>query len=268
MARLNLENSDPEKDFNDKLKSIIQADTGADDQAETENDVAADADDDDEEGLHEIDVDDEDLEEEVEEPVATAPVRKVTKEQAAIISLKKQIKELKDIVTVKADQERQAVVSKQKESLIQEYVDNGYDEDQAKRLAEKDLKILAIEQKVERNNFKMSNTKLLDKYPQAEAEIDRIMSIMETSKLSAEQVCVALYHTPEVDKRERAKAAVTGQLPKSGSANSISSATRTATAPVETSLSQADRRKKAEFEQWFGTVSNERFLELKEKYPM
>lgn len=281
---LQLENLSPEEEFNRKVQSILKGEDSVEETPDTvEEDSAVETEEavepepeeesedaqiaDVEEEVPDSEPDDGGLEEDDEELFSK---KTLTKEQAAIVRLKKEHKELKK--QLEAQQEKQAanLIQKKTEDGAKKYLDLGYDEETSKHFAENDLLIARTTKKLATLEFKADNAELLKKYPSANTDMDKIMNVMEATGFTAEQVCRAMYPIAEVNPvKARATAAVTGKLSgNETSGNAVSRAMLSEKEVKTSALTAADRTKKKQFEAnfGFGTISDERFLELKEQY--
>lgn len=280
---LQLENLSPEEDFKRKVQSMLSGEDsveetpGTVDETEPNEEVEEEAETEElPAGVQTLDIEEEESEPETdigeldEDDEELFAKKTLTKEQSAIIRLKKEQKELKK--QLEAQQEKQAMnlSQKNKEDNVKKYLALGYDEETSKHFAENDLMIARTTKKLATLEFKADNAELLKKYPGANADMDKIMDVMESTGFTAEQVCRAMYPIAEVNPvKARATAAVTGKLAGAEpTGNAVSRAMMSEKETKTSTLSAADRTKKKEFERnfGFGTLSDERFKELKDQY--
>jgi hypothetical protein len=257
LDKINNTEIDPEVEFNARLKKLMDADKGI--TLEDEADAPET-----EQGLKAVDVS-EDVEEEEEIDDDHKSAGKLNKDQAAIVALRRKLKEKEEELRLEKSQKAINEEANQKKDLLKYYEQQGYSDEEAKRMAESDLTLRELKQRVAVTEFKAENAELFTQYPDARTQIDRILQVMTQTGFTAEQVCRAMFYNSN-PAQERAEAAVTGKLNSKPADNTVSSATRSGITPQSASLSQTDRKTKAEFEAHYGAISNERFLELKEKY--
>ena len=120
--------------------------------------------------------------------------------------------------------------------------------------------------------FREEHFDVLAQYPEAKADIAEIMEIANRphSRITVEQICKAMYGDPK-GYSERARAAVTGRLPRRDEDDVVSRAAMSASPVRQTKLTSTDMQKKQQLEQDIlggKKVSNKRYLELKEKYQL
>lgn len=246
----------------DALKAEQTTDENEMDSAELETDVS----------LGEVEAEGEstDVGEEdgsVDESAGTKSI-KPSKEQSAIVKLKRELKEYKDKLA-QAEEARTAQQSETtKEKIAKSYKDRGYDDESAMLMAERDYKLEAMEHKFAKFEFQSTNADVLAKYPQASANIDKIMKNAKATGMTAEQICRGMFgQESESPERKRAVDAVTGQLESNAASGAVAGATRTEGTAKGVSLNANDMRNKAELEARLGkTLTNERFKELAERY--
>lgn len=190
-----------------------------------------------------------------------------SKEQRAIIALKKELKETREQIQALMANPVEKDSTEQKARLIKKYVSQGYDEDFARATAEQELKMAAIERRIARFEFQSANADLFNKYPQLKNNLDAVMRNVQNTGMSADRICLAMFGAPQQGNpdKARAQAAVVGALAEK-SATNITSVYSDDVATKSVSLSALDRKKKQEFEELFGNVSNEEFLELKKMH--
>jgi len=208
---------------------------------------------------------------EIDDAESSNPVNHHTtvtsKEQRAIIALKKELKETKEQMQALMAGANDRSVSEQKNKLVQKYIGQGYDEDFARTTAEQELKMAAIEKRIARFEFQTANASLFAKYPQLNQNLDLVMRNVQNTGMTADRICLAMFGAPQEANPEktRAQAAAVGALAEQSN-TTITSVYSDDVATKPVALSALDRRKKQEFEELFGAISNERFLELKKQH--
>lgn len=182
-----------------------------DDEAEPETEEPEDGEDadepDGEEGQEEepetAEPDEEEPEEPEQQPKATTK-RKLSPAEKKLVELKRENKRLKEA-------QRQKQETKQAEDLVKSYVDQGYDEDTAKRYAREDMRSSRLEQEIELLRFEKANARVFDIYPDAAENSEDIMRRAKAADMTAEQVCRALYGEAIPAYEQRALKAARGE---------------------------------------------------------
>lgn len=213
-----------------------------DDIDETDDDLGLGLDDDfDDDGFDEDDLDDlehgepedEDTEDEGDEDQDDAEDEDVKPEPKKASKGKKKLSpaEIKLIALKKENQElrrkmRDTQDKKKAASLAKKYVDEGYDEDTARRYATQDIEQDALKQEVDLLRFERKNASVFAKYPEALDDIEDIMQKAQAANMTAEQVCTALYGRPTYDQNaiRAAKGESIYQTDNRGSSSAVRSA--------------------------------------------
>lgn len=270
---LDIEMNDPEAEFNAQLKAILEG-AEADDTDDTSDEVLpleedpVESSEESEEQAETGDEVEDDSDEEVIPQKKINP-KKGSKEEAAIIALKRENKRLQEEMRLVQAQKEQDERKKAEEKLKAKYVADGYDESTAQYMVDRDFRLNDMEQRVAISEFKADHALLFDKYPEAKAEAVTVMKNMKATGLTAEQICLAMFHKPENERDVRNKQAAKGQLEsKADNDNRVSRAGRSASVPEEQALSAHDRKMKEMLEKTFGDgekMSVKRYLELKAK---
>ena len=190
----------------------------------------------------EIDSDDE----EAEEPAQVEQPKPKSKEQRKIQALKNEAKRLQ---TEKAELQRKLEEKSQNDNetaLAKKYTDEGYDEREAKSKAKADVRQESIEKQLELLMFEKKNRRILDIYPDADADLDRIMLASKSSGMTVEQVCRGLYgDSKDLESERRMAKAITGTSTGDSKQNTtVSKSLRTAEPPKKSSLTQDQLRAK------------------------
>ena len=190
----------------------------------------------------EIDSDDE----EAEEPTQVEQPKPKSKEQRKIQALKNEAKRLQ---TEKAELQRKLEEKSQNDNetaLAKKYTDEGYDEREAKSKAKADVRQESIEKQLELLMFEKKNRRILDIYPDADADLDRIMLASKSSGMTVEQVCRGLYgDSKDLESERRMAKAITGTSTGDSKQNTtVSKSLRTAEPPKKSSLTQDQLRAK------------------------
>lgn len=174
--------------------------------------------------------------------------KSISKEQLKIINQKK---ELQKVLAEKRELEERLskIDGEQKKSeLIKKYVDEGIDEDVAKKYAEQELRNSQIEEKLEIIDFKETNYELLEKYPQARQDVKTIIRNSKLTGMTPEQICRAMYADTQSYEQRLRKEMVSG-TPKQP--QSIESVARGAVKKESATLSASDRAIKQRLEKMF-----------------
>lgn len=127
--------------------------------------------------------------EDVEEKEVKKPMSKETK---ALIQQKKANKELRDkLVAIEKEKEQQRLETR-KIQLAKQYVEEeGYEDDKALKLAEKDIKSEALEARLDRIEYMSQAEKLVNKYPDVIDELHRLIPLCKQTGWSLEKICRA-----------------------------------------------------------------------------
>lgn len=268
----NLDNDTSKEDFNKRASELLEigdeeeVDVSETDAEELTDDVDTEDTDEneslDEESI-ESDDDDEDESEDLE------PAKKRSKSESAIVALKRKLKEKeKENKRLKEQRNRRSATSR-KEDLIEKYKGQGYDDDTASHMADQEFEILTLKQRADISDFKEEYADLISAYPESKKNIPEILDTMAATGWSAEQVLRGMYYKDSATVSKN-KAAVSGMLDSESDQQATGGAVRSSVVPKEkTSLTQKDRATKVLFEEQFKSkISNERFLELKEKFDL
>lgn len=190
-----------DEDFDDGIEVddegnfIVTEDEPDEDEEDIEEDSEAE----------EEDIEDEEDESEPVKQVESAKAKKkLSPAEVKLVALKKENQELKRKMREK--QER-----KEAESLAEKYVNQGYDEDTAKRYATQDLETSKLKQEIELLRFERENAQVFERYPQAVENTQEIFEKSKASGLTVEQVCRALYTREMPDYEKKALKAARGE---------------------------------------------------------
>lgn len=196
---------------------------------------------------------DSDIEESTEDEsdVVEPQTKTLSKEEKAILALKKELKLAKQLLKEKADESERVASEQRKANVIQSYKDKGYDEETAVLYANNELKMKVLEEKLAVTEFKEENAEVLAKYPEAKSDLKWLMDAVEKTGLSAEQLCRGKYGDSMNKSDRRADDAMRGRIDDSIE-DVASSAIRSANRQVEQSLTESDRRNKAQLEKLSG----------------
>lgn len=115
----------------------------------------------------------------------------------------------------------------EEDALYTKYLDE-YDEKEARRRARDDMKQSSLEKQIEVLTFERKNRKILSQYPDADADLEKIMKASQTSGMTVEQVCRGLYGNVRTEKELRALKALTDDSDDSEVNDSVSRAMRSA----------------------------------------
>ena len=97
-----------------------------------------------------------------------------------------------------------------------------------RRRARNDMKQSNLERQVEALMFEKKNRKVLSQYPEADADLEKIMKASQTSGMTVEQVCRGLYGNVRTEKELRALSALTDDSDDSEVNDSVSRGMRSA----------------------------------------
>ena len=273
LEKQNNSTGDPEESFNDEMRRLMAGASNT----EQDADIEEDEDEDQDEGLEEDDIPQDNESEEDEEPEGSPDDfeddededEEPDKQTKALVYWKKRAKAAEKL----AGTPKQAPVQKQPqkvllESLKADLIKKGYDEDTADFMAQQTVEIQELKQRTAISDFKAENANLLSKYPNARSRIPEILSKMEAAGFSAEQVCVAMFGQVSSPKDARAKASVKDSAEPAVGRKDVSNLTnRTEQRRDKATISQADVKKKQDFENKFGIkMDNKRWLEVKQEY--
>ena len=147
---------------------------------------------------------DEEIESEPEQVKSAKAKKKLSPAEIKLVALKKENQELKRKMREKQEK-------KEADNLVAKYVDQGYDEDTAKRYASQDVETNKIKQEVELLRFERENAKVFERYPQAAEQAEEILEKSKLSGLTVEQVCRAMFTRDMPDYEKRALKAAKGE---------------------------------------------------------
>ena len=174
-----------------------------------------------------VEPDDDDSEPEEEQPKAKDK-KVLTPSERVIVELRREAKKLKQ---EKEEAERKLAERQEskaeEDSLYNKYLDE-YDEKEARRRAKDDMKQSSLEKQIEALTFERMNRKVLSQYPNADADLDKIMKASKTSGMTVGQVCRGLYGVVRTEKESRAIKALTDDSDDSEVNDSVSRGMRTA----------------------------------------
>lgn len=228
------------------------------------------------EGVQSLDVgeeasqsDDIDLDAVDEDDEDSATSSKKSKAEAAIVALKRKLKEKEEENRKLRELKSKALTKNNKEDLVKKYLSQGYDDDTAKHMAQQEYEIIVLKERADVADFKEEYSELISAYPESRKRIPEILNTIAVTGWTAEQVMRAMYYKPN-PMNEKNISAVSGEYQSRSGDNAIGTAERTSSMPNKvSSLSQKDKESKAKFEEIFKSkISNERFLELKQKYDL
>lgn len=259
MAKTNLENVNPKENEPEDVTSMLDDDTGEPGyetglQFDNEGNLIEDGDEDDTQ-----EPEPEEVDEFAEAVTGTKqpdkPKHKLTPAEIAIIETRKANKvlaqRLKDLESKLAEKEQ----AKTAESGIAKYIEQGNDEETAKRLYNDEKRSSVLEERVELLDFREENAEVFAKYPQARANAKDIMRVVKEGRgfITPEQVCAGLYGSGKPDREARAIAAARGESTREVDANgkTLSRQDRGSAATTTGELTAAQRKDKARLERIF-----------------
>jgi hypothetical protein len=232
-----------------------------DDEDDGEEIPVSDDDDEDEDSEDVPDEDDEDEDDE-DEP----PKTKMTKEQRRIVKLRQQLKAERDR---NKQAQQQQTVNADRDALIAEYEENGFDRKVAERWADREIAAQQAQQKVNIMEFAMENSKVLDLYSAPSEDYAKIKNAMAATGMTAAQVCRGLYGEKTMTREQRAELAARGQLKGERTKDSVSGAVRSSDRGAQGKLSARDSYLKEQLERRYldgEKISNDEYLSYKKQY--
>lgn len=179
-----------------------------------------------------------DVIEEDDEPEDKEPVKAVTlsKDQRKIKALKNEAIKLQAEKAELAKKLEEKHNANMEEQLVAQYLEEGHDEREAKKLAKGDVKQSNLEKQLEILMFEKTNRRVLAKYPDSDADLERILKATQASGMTVEQVCRGLYGVEVPAREKRAVAALLDDGDNEQADNTVSKSIRTAAPPVRTKL--------------------------------
>ena len=184
-----------------------------------------------------------------DEPEEEAPPakKKLTPAEKEIVRVKRLLKlaEQEKLEAQRKLAERESNSSKEEE-LFKQYSED-YDETEARRRAKSDMKQSSLEKKLDLLLFKDENRKVIDKYPQAGADLEKIMNAANLSGMTVEQVCRGMYGVERTEKELRALRALTEDAEEQAD-NAVSRSMRTSKTPVKTKLTREQQEIKRDID--------------------
>ena len=254
----------------------LPADMSAVSDEEPEEDITEPEDETDEIEPDEVDEDSEeesdDEPEDEEEVPANKQKKPLPKAEAKLVALKRENQRLQQQLREKELADQKQHEAKQQSDLVTKYQSQGYDEDTATNMAERDIRINRIEDRQAVMDFREENFDVLRKYPLAKTEATKIMANCKATGLSVEQMCLAMYGTAEPASDRRAREAAMGITSESKSAKdfSVSAATRTVgNNQSVTNLTRKDQENKRYLETTFRDgkpMSNKEYIAKKQQF--
>lgn len=219
----------------------------------------------------EVDDDQEEVEEGQEEEEEAPPAKHLPKSEVKIIKQRDTIKSLESENARLRTELQKREESEKTESLTEKYKAQGYDDDVAASMAQKDVRLDRIEARQAILDFKEQNEELLQRYPQARVNVAEIMQKAAAAQMTPEQVCIALYGAESQSDR-RAKDSVRNPAKAKPSDYSVANANRSGQKTVlGTSYSTSDIENKSRLdsmrvEMGLKPLTTEEWLERKKKY--
>lgn len=204
-------------------------------------------------------------EERVEETVDAKPFSKLSPAELKIVNQKKEMQKMKQQMAEMQAKIDEKTSAKEAEELQKKFLDEGWDEATSKTLSATEIRMKVLEQKIEASEFERSNRGILNKYPQAEDNIQTIMKNAKLTGMTVEQICTGLYGTtkqlPDYEQRvlDGAMGKPTREIPDKTSTAKRSSETTAST------LSREDQKYKRTLESMFNggkPLTNEEFNKI------
>lgn len=203
-----------------------------------------------------------DLEAEEEPEVEPEKKPALSKDQRKIKALKAEAIRL---ASEKAELERklnEKANSEKADELVQQYLEEGLSEPEAKRKAKDDIRTSAIESELALYRFERANKDVLSKYNPSDSDLQKIMTASKTGVMTVEQICRGLYGGSQTAKEKRAISSLT----ESGNQQtaSVSGALRSSASPVKSALTEQQRKDKVKMMKQFGIkeMTDKQFLEV------
>lgn len=252
-----------EMDIEDVL--ALETDEGESD------DTDADEGDELEEGQTESEPEESDESEESEETPAEKPKHKNTPEQSKIVKQLRTIKELEAKVASLEAKKAEEQKSATKDQIKANYVKAGYDEDTATEMAETKMELMELRQGQKAVQVALDNAETIAAYPNSKKDMGKIIGIMDKTGFDFEQVCLAMYGkqastTPSFEQAAKQSVLNAGKPAVKSSSDPASRLARSSEPVKGVALTQAERAEKAEIEKYAGTITDERFKELKQSF--
>lgn len=209
--------------------------------------------------------DDTSEEPEAVEPVSVdvaKPTKNLDKKERKIVGLKDKGKSLLS-ENRELKQKLEAYELEKRRAELRSQYGAEHDDVSADILTETAINREQTAKQIETLTFMATNPNVMIKYPDARQEVDRIMALTKSTGATAEQVCEILFGQQEPLEVKRAKASVTGKLPKTPQNYSVNNAGNTTVAKARTALTAEQRDTMKELVQRGFTFESEaEFLKL------
>jgi hypothetical protein len=199
-----------------------------------------------------------------EEPVQKDEPQKKpkTREEKENIALKnKALRASERIAELEKELAETQKAKKVEDELAEQYIEEGHDEKEARKRAKNDIELENMRKQLAVLTFKEQNRLVLAKYPQADADLEKIMRLVKTGDATVEEICRGKYG----NKPEREVRAIKALTDDSGQEqnNSVSKSIRTAQAPTRTKLTDGQLAAKRYIEKTYNNgkpITEEDFL--------
>ena len=178
--------------------------------------------------------------------------KKLSPAELKIIALKKEKQALEQQLKEKKETETKAQADADRETILNRFIEQGWEPDTAKVMTETELRIKSLEMKEAIMDFREANTEVFTAYPQAKADIATIMKKARLTGMTAEQICRGLYATTIPDNEKRALDAINGKSTREvKDTTNVSSAIRGNNTIDSVGLTPSELREKRILEQRF-----------------
>jgi hypothetical protein len=120
-----------------------------------------------------------------------------------LINLKKENQALATKLKQKESADNAIRLEQEQEALKAKFIEEGYDSDTAKNMSATEVRMKQLEEKTAKYDFMEENEDVFKRFPQAKADVIKIMNNSKLTGMTAEQICKGLYNdeTPAYEKK-------------------------------------------------------------------
>jgi hypothetical protein len=192
MGNVPLDNGEIDDDFDDQFDedgNLIEHE----DDGQEEPDGEPDTEEDGEEEVPEVET--------VEVPVKAN--KQLSPMEIKLINLKKENQALATKLKQKESADNAIRLEQEQEALKAKFIEEGYDSDTAKNMSATEVRMKQLEEKTAKYDFMEENEDVFKRFPQAKADVIKIMNNSKLTGMTAEQICKGLYNdeTPAYEKK-------------------------------------------------------------------
>jgi hypothetical protein len=192
MGNVPLDNGEIDDDFDDQFDedgNLIEHE----DDGQEEPDGEPDTEEDGEEEVPEVET--------VEVPVKAN--KQLSPMEIKLINLKKENQALATKLKQKESADNAIRLEQEQEALKAKFIEEGYDSDTAKTMSATEVRMKQLEEKTAKYDFMEENEDVFKRFPQAKADVIKIMNNSKLTGMTAEQICKGLYNdeTPAYEKK-------------------------------------------------------------------